>query len=61
MEERDKLKPCPFCGGKPLIYKSMLDRTVWVVCSECGATSPSSFSEETVIEAWNRRMNDGQD
>lgn len=53
-----KLKHCPFCGGKPVIYKSVLNRMVWVVCSECSATSLSSFSEETVIEAWNRRVKD---
>ena len=60
MTEETKLKPCPFCGGKPVIYKSMLNRMVWVVCSECDATSLSSFNEETVIEAWNRRAKDEQ-
>lgn len=49
------IKPCPFCGGKPVIYKSVLDRTVWVMCSECGATSSYSYSEKTAIKAWNRR------
>ncbi len=58
MEERGRLKPCPFCGGKPVIYKSMSDRKAWIVCSECGATSPSSFREKTAIKAWNRRTND---
>lgn len=57
----NKLKPCPFCGGKPVIYKSMLDRTVLVMCSECGATLPSGFSEKTAIKAWNRRANDDND
>ena len=53
-----ELKPCPFCGGKPVIYKSMSDRRAWVMCSECGATSPSGFREKTAIKAWNRRAND---
>ena len=58
MTEETKLKPCPFCGGKPVIYKSMPDRRAWVMCSECGATSPSGFREKTAIKAWNRRAND---
>ena len=61
MTEETKLKPCPFCGGKPVIYKSISDRKAWVMCSECGATSSSGFREKTAIRAWNRRTNDDND
>lgn len=61
MEERGRLKPCPFCGGKPVIYKSMPGRKAWIVCSGCGATSSYSYSEKTAIEAWNKRINNDND
>lgn len=59
----DKLKPCPFCGGKPVVYGRSYD--VRVRCSKCGAIgSPQHFdgddddakrAEVYAIAAWNQR------
>ena len=32
----------------------------YAFCSGCGARSALNFSEETAIEAWNRRAEDGK-
>lgn len=36
-----RLKPCPFCGGQPMMLVTMdcLDRIVKIHCSRCGASS----------------------
>lgn len=60
----DKLKPCPFCGGKARMF---VYGGVRVICSECysGTTIFTDNAEcdsaavETVIEAWNRRVDNG--
>lgn len=59
----EELKRCPFCGGKA----SYFDALGWcaVQCDECHATTRSIqacceySAKEKVIEAWNRRVNDG--
>ncbi len=48
----EKLKPCPFCGGKAEIEG---ERIFWVSCQECCAESNSFIELEEAIEAWNRR------
>ena len=58
-----KLKPCPFCGGKAVLF---VDDGVRVICTECSASSKiskdritikgvSGGATESVIGAWNRR------
>lgn len=71
-----ELKPCPFCGGKaqvryygkgsgPFGYTSnilMRSEPGCVVCLKCEATIPK-YSRMRVcraIEAWNRRVGDGE-
>ena len=48
MEERDELKPCPFCGSNsvtvrfvypPWMYKKLRGRYVTAGCLECGAST----------------------
>jgi len=53
------LKPCPFCGGKAVLTKSMM-RTAYVFvaqCTECRAESPGSAfkNDEFNTHEWNRR------
>ena len=52
---RDKLKPCPFCGGEAEICDDTdLCLDVGIVCEKCNL----ELVQETVeraIKAWNRR------
>lgn len=59
-----ELKPCPFCGEEAHLFVS---DGVKVICPACGATSKimcdamtargvSSNAVKSVIEAWNRRI-----
>ena len=61
--EKIKLRPCPFCGGKPVIH---VENGVRVVCPHCLASSkclvdgysaghPNEGAIYRVVEAWNRR------
>ena len=58
------LKPCPFCGGNARL---LVGDGVRVICSKCYAGTmvrtdnieSDSNSVEKVIEAWNRRVDNG--
>lgn len=63
------LKPCPFCGGEAVLF---VDDGVRVICLKCQAqtstlvdrlynNSIGKGSIMTVVNAWNRRADDGQD
>jgi len=59
----EKLKPCPFCGGKAEVVDYGLTGKLKVVqCSDCGARTrvfdPYIKFGESGIEAWNRRVSD---
>lgn len=59
---KNKLKPCPFCGGKAQLYitkhipsgNDYTPRCYNTSC--CGRLSKKYTSEETAITFWNRRM-----
>ena len=55
----NKLKPCPFCGGKA----DFLGDTATIKCKQCGGafivTNPL-INRLEVAEAWNRRAGDGK-
>lgn len=57
----EKLKPCPFCGGKAVL--SLYYGSAKIVCTSCGArTKPRGDRREEdnciaiVKERWNRRV-----
>lgn len=63
-----ELKPCPFCGNKADLY---VNNGVRVICVKCGASSKilvdnmnangvTGCAVKSVIDAWNRRANDGK-
>lgn len=67
----EKLKPCPFCGRKPIrVREHYVPGTALIYYSvECKAQASKCFvkpktnwckSEEEAIEAWNRRAEDGK-
>lgn len=63
------LKPCPFCGGKAVLF---VENGVQVICLSCGVRTQirldkiytkgvsqervATSSVEQVIEEWNRRV-----
>lgn len=62
----EKLKPCPFCGGKARLeaidfdddYPTNLSEVIWwVMCTKCGAHTDeySTPTEAEAIAAWNTR------
>ena len=54
----DKLKPCPFCGGKAMINGITL---VYIKCTKCGVETVGYREEDEAITAWNRRAKDDND
>lgn len=55
----EKLKPCPFCGGKAETdYGCFRYESFFVYCLDCGAylCDPNIDSEKGVIEKWNKRI-----
>ena len=63
----DKLKPCPFCGGKAVMetFTTSFEKhpRYRVRCTEKGcrvALDWDWFEEEAAQEAWNRRNDDGR-
>ncbi|UZT82116.1 Lar family restriction alleviation protein [Caproicibacterium sp. BJN0003] len=52
----DKLKPCPFCGGKARIRTVLNDN--FVECGNCWSHGPHvlgfNMTKEQAISAWNR-------
>lgn len=61
-----ELKPCPFCGGEAVLIKRKLktefypsDGSYYAHCKKCIITTQPRKNAESVIEAWNRRVNNG--
>lgn len=57
----ERLKPCPFCGGRARLQTEfMSDGYEYraVVCSKCGATIPGDFSihGDQAEWDWNNRV-----
>ena len=58
----EKLKPCPFCGGKggkQTLGKAMLGGVYWTIaCMKCHCTTAGYMNVSNAVKAWNRRVND---
>ena len=59
---KDKLKPCPFCGGKAKVieeYDCMIGKNAYFIeCCNCRATFYNgNANKNKEIEKWNRRVN----
>ena len=57
LRERDKVKPCPFCGEAEGLEYALSDdnRQVHVWCGKCGAEGPLGDCMEGAAAAWNHR------
>jgi Lar family restriction alleviation protein len=56
-KEEVELKPCPFCGGTPVMadnIETMRSLSYFVRCA-CGARFASALSVSAAAEMWNRR------
>ena len=54
----DKLKECPFCGGKAKIIQDKESGIVYgygVKCRNCGNGASWYTKKQSAIGAWNRR------
>ena len=63
----EEFKPCPFCGGKPIVISDSSggdtsEDYYWVECTDCGTTQIDcvSDSESEAIKKWNVRIMDKQ-
>lgn len=50
----EKLKPCPFCGGKAVVHT--LGTGYIVECLKCDVTTAYEDTKAEAIAAWNRRV-----
>ncbi|WP_276934259.1 Lar family restriction alleviation protein [Dielma fastidiosa] len=56
-----KLKHCPFCGGKAEIVKNYdhnMDAVCWVECTECSCRTEEDYieNEKEIVNTWNKRV-----
>ena len=60
-QKTDELKPCPFCGAKAGLWRTYEGFFV-VQCSRgsCSMTTMHKPFRNLVVEAWNRRVEDGK-
>ena len=49
------LRPCPFCGGKPILYSSVEVERHHVFCTVCRVETIEWMTKNLAVEAWNKR------
>lgn len=54
-----ELKPCPFCGGRPMMMENE-DGDTQIFCESCFC-GVQRKNDEKAITAWNRRTDDQQE
>lgn len=54
----NKLKPCPFCGGRAEYVRNFWRDGEWaVMCVGCHVTSSTSYEKKaTARKVWNKRI-----
>ena len=58
----NKLKHCPFCGGKGSLESICILETEYSVqCESCGASGVYADKKKEAIEVWNRRTSNERD
>ena len=60
----EKLKPCPFCGGEANRGVRIRRRRIIgfdVMCNVCKASISWQNTEDDATEAWNRRVERGEE
>ena len=67
---RERLKPCPFCGGLAIalqVGEDIYSRQFQVIChwyegetTGCGSASGYYDSLKDAVDAWNRRVTDDE-
>jgi Lar family restriction alleviation protein len=57
---KEKLKPCPFCGGKAVIGNAIRFDGKAILfqpsCIKCKANMPTFIERTDSIAAWNKRV-----
>lgn len=56
-----KLKPCPFCGSKSVVFEEKYGAGGYITCENCGTESDFFGDYETAIKHWNERVSDWVD
>jgi len=60
IENKIKLKQCPFCGGDADLWGAsgggINDMTHWVSCTKCYCGTDVFGSESEAVESWNSRV-----
>ena len=54
MDDKEKLKPCPFCGNQEIMLVANGMWACW--CTKCFASSGYAISKEDAVKMWNRRV-----
>lgn len=54
-----ELKPCPFCGAKPMYYKSYSKVTIGCRSADCAVNPTFSVKKsDKPIDKWNTRASE---
>ena len=56
----EKLKPCPFCGGKAVLWQVTEklgdgESLFYICCEKCLSKTGRWYEKKNVIDMWNRR------
>lgn len=51
----EKLKPCPFCGGKGKVWTGQFGHYFYGECENCGVETAKYDTKAEAIIAWNTR------